>query len=96
MAKKNVDAGILIGSVCDNIKSFLLIKNHRYGNSALCPVGIFSKIDAGSQICNRIDNKLSRIKNAKDLRKNDVVDLIGYLVLLLIQKGWVTFDELID
>jgi len=45
---------------------------------------------------NRIDDKLSRIKNSEELRKNDVVDLMGYLVLLCIKKGWMNFKDLID
>ena len=43
-----------------------------------------------------MDDKLSRIVNGKELRKNDIVDLTGYLVLLLAQKGWDNFKELID
>lgn len=85
-----------ICQVCDNLAHFLESKNAKYGNSALEPVRIFSKTDAESQIFNRIDDKLSRIKNSDELGKNDVVDLIGYLVLVCIKKEWLSFNDLID
>ncbi len=44
----------------------------------------------------RLDDKLSRIKNAKELRKNDVSDILGYLILVCVNLGWDDFDELID
>lgn len=31
-----------------------------------------------------------------ELRRNDVIDLVGYLVLLSIAKGWTDFNDLID
>jgi len=83
-------------AVCTSLADFLEVKNKNYGNSALEPVKIFSKTSAESQILNRIDDKLSRIKNSEELRKNDVVDLMGYLVLLCIKKGWMNFKDLID
>lgn len=82
--------------VCDNLSFFLESKNNKYGNSALEPLRIFSKSDSESQLYSRIDDKLSRIKNSQELRKNDVVDLMGYLVLLCIKKGWMNFKDLID
>lgn len=85
-----------IFQVCDNLSHFLESKNAKYGNSALEPVKIFSKADSESQIFNRIDDKLSRIKNSDELRKNDVVDLMGYLVLLCVKKEWLSFKDLID
>ena len=44
----------------------------------------------------RIDDKIARIRNGSELRKNDVVDLIGYLVLLSIQQGWEDLGDLAD
>ena len=82
--------------VCNNLSNFLEVKNENYGNSALEPVRVFSKTDSESQLYSRIDDKLSRIKNSEELRKNDVVDLMGYLVLLCIKKGWMSFKDLID
>lgn len=80
----------------DNFKEFLKEKNKRYGDSALKPLKTFSKIDSGSQLCNRIDDKLGRISNSSELKKNDVSDLFGYLALLLIEKQWLTFEEFLD
>lgn len=84
-----------IVKVCDSVKNTLLEKNKRYGDSALKPMKVFSKLEAEDGICQRLDDKLSRIKNSEELRKNDVFDLIGYLTLLSVQKGW-TFEDLID
>lgn len=85
-----------ISEVLDSMKRLLTAKNKKYGNSALEPLGVFSKQDASNSICIRIDDKLSRIRNSQELRKNDVSDLIGYLTLLCVDKGWTRFDELID
>lgn len=86
----------LITLVCDNMKELLLEKNIRYGDSALNPMKIFSKFDSTDSICIRLDDKLKRIANSKNLRKNDVADMIGYLVLLCCSKDWLDFKELID
>jgi hypothetical protein len=86
----------LIDKLFINFKEFLKEKNRRYGDSALNPMHIFSKGEAGNQICNRLDDKLDRIKNSDSLRKNDVSDVFGYIALLLIQKNWTEFDDLLD
>lgn len=82
--------------LCNNMADFLIAKNTKYGNSALEPLQIFSHSSSGDQLNNRIDDKLSRIKNSEEPRKNDIVDLIGYLHLKLIDEGWTDFQELID
>lgn len=79
-----------------NMKNFLIEKNKKYGDSALTPHKIFSKLPGYTSIDIRIDDKLSRINNAKELRKNDLIDLIGYLHLKAIEKDWILIDELID
>ena len=80
-----------IEKVCDDIKAMLIAKNKGYGNSALDPLHIFSRIDAAEQIAVRIDDKLSRIVRG-DLMAvqgedywDTVRDLVGYLVLLIVQ-----------
>jgi hypothetical protein len=83
-----------VQKVLFHLEELLLEKNKNYGNSALEPLRVFSKVENSEGILVRIDDKLSRIKNSKELRKNDVVDLLGYLVLLCIQKGWTNFNEL--
>ena len=80
----------------DNFKGFLKEKNRRYGDSALHPLQIFSKIDAGNQICNRIDDKLGRIKNSTGFKKNDISDIFGYIALLLVENNWLDFKDLLD
>jgi hypothetical protein len=82
--------------VCDSLSKFLCEKNRRYGDSALNPVKIFSKLDASNSLTIRMDDKMSRIMNSKELRKNDVWDLFGYLNLLIISKGWEDPSEFLD
>lgn len=85
-----------ITMVCDELKSLLIEKNQRYGDSALNPISIFNKADSLNSVLIRIDDKLSRIKNSDELRKNDVSDLIGYLILLLCSKEWLCLRDLLD
>ncbi len=81
---------------CESLKRFLLEKNKRYGNSALEPINIFSKLSSAEGIKLQMDDKVKRIKNSDELRKNDVVDLMGYLILMCIHKKWTNFDDLLD
>ena len=70
------------------ITDLLKSKNKAYGNTALNPTNIFSKLNASEAICPRIDDKLSRIKNKGiyDETEDTVDDLIGYLFLLKLAK----------
>lgn len=71
-----------IACVCDDLKELLLEKNRKYGDSALNPVRIFSKASTLEQLKVRMDDKLSRLRNAADDEDEDpTTDLIGYLVL---------------
>lgn len=80
--------------ICDSIKDLLLYKNERYGDSALNPKNIFYKGDSTNSIKIRLDDKLARIINNKsEIRVNDVSDLIGYEILLLISMN-VTKDDI--
>jgi hypothetical protein len=75
-----------VHDVLQEIEDLLVAKNEKYGNSALEPLGVFSKLSAKDGLLVRIDDKLKRIKNGS-LEKDDedvVNDLIGYLVLLKI------------
>jgi hypothetical protein len=89
-----------ITKVCNSAARFLIIKNTRYGNSALEPLRVFSNADPAEGILIRLDDKLSRIKyassNDKPLFKNDIVDMLGYLILYCVKQGWTDFDDLID
>lgn len=85
-----------LNSILNSIGKFLKEKNKRYGNSALELSNMFFKGNSEEGLRIRIDDKLKRIKNSDVLRKNDIVDLIGYLIILCITKKWFTFDEFID
>lgn len=76
----------LIKQVSQEVTDLLLEKNAAYGDSALNPVGIFSKGNAIDSLCARLDDKLMRIKSKgiTDATEDTVQDLIGYLILLKI------------
>jgi hypothetical protein len=68
------------------LQDLLEEKNKAYGDSALNPIRLFSKVGAAEALRVRIDDKLSRIKN-KGITpdtEDSLMDLIGYLVLLKI------------
>ena len=73
---------------CNEIRDLLLAKNKAYGDSAIQPENIFSKLDNAQAICARIDDKLSRIKNRglDDATEDTLDDLIGYLILLKVAR----------
>ena len=77
---------IKITEACDDIKALLISKNKKYGDSALKPLGVFSKLNSAEAIKARIDDKLSRINNTglNDAEEDTLDDLIGYLLLLKI------------
>lgn len=65
----------------------LLAKNKSYGDSAFNPLRVFSKADAEEGLRVRIDDKLSRMARGTSFQgDNDVLDLIGYLILLRAYK----------
>ena len=73
---------------CDEVATMLSTKNENYGDSAVNPIQIFSKLSASEAILARIDDKLSRIANCglNDNTEDTLTDLIGYLVLLKIAR----------
>ena len=73
-----------LDNVVKQITNLLKEKNKAYGNSALNPTNIFSKLNASESLCARIDDKIARIKNKgiNDKTEDTVDDLIGYLLLL--------------
>ena len=82
---KNLFA-VQVTQALEEIRDLLIAKNQKYGNSALEPLGVFSKLDAKDGLLVRIDDKLKRIKNGSLERDDEDVinDLIGYLILLKI------------
>lgn len=81
-----------IAEIVDATKDLLLYKNKMYGDSALNPVGIFTKHIRTAPaktvpILVRLDDKLGRVRNAPTLRINDISDIMGYCTLLLVSLG---------
>jgi len=70
--------------ILDSMKDLLLEKNKRYGDSALKPANIFSKLESVDSIKIRLDDKIKRVQNSGETRVNDICDIIGYLTLLLV------------
>ena len=73
-----------LDKVVTRISKLLKSKNKAYGNSALNPANVFSKLSAVEALCSRIDDKLMRIQNKgiNDKTEDTLDDLIGYLFLL--------------
>lgn len=71
------------------MQDLLLYKNQKYGDSALNPKKGWYKGDSKNSILIRLMDKQARIDNNPDPlpRVNDVADIIGYCVLLLISMG---------
>lgn len=80
-------------AILDSLRRLLNHKNKQYGNSALQPMNVFS---GKCKVGQRIDDKLARVANSKELRTNDLVDILGYLVLVCKEKGWDNFDEFME
>lgn len=78
----------LIRQVCDDLAEFLIEKNREYGNSALYPVRVFSKVDAIEQINVRMDDKLSRMvtPGKKNIKEDTPKDFVGYWILREVAK----------
>ena len=82
-------------TITSSMYKVLVEKNKRYGNSALDPLeGIKYTPEDGIKI--RLTDKVKRIINSDNLRKNDIFDVIGYLILLSVAKGWYDFSDQID
>ena len=75
---------IELTKITRDITNLLISKNTAYGNTALNPTNVFSKLNSSEAICARIDDKLARIKNKgiNDKTEDTIDDLIGYLLLL--------------
>lgn len=80
-------------SITASLGDLLAYKNAKYGNSALEPINVFAN---KSKVGQRLDDKISRVRNSPELRKNDVADIIGYLILVCQENNWTNFDEFKD
>lgn len=85
-SKSTKSTADLIIEECDNLRDLLLEKNAAYGDSALNPAGIFSKLNAVEAIKIRLDDKLKRIQNKgiTDQTEDTLSDCLGYMILLKI------------
>ena len=73
--------------ICYNLKDMLIQKNMAYGDSALNPLRVMSNASTIEQLLVRIDDKLNRIRQGRNLLCDDedvIQDLIGYFILLKI------------
>ncbi len=93
IADERLSPDLKFKKIVDSIGELMEYKNIKYGNAALEPLGIF---EGKTKVGQRLDDKLARVKNGNELSKNDVADLIGYLVLTCKEKGWDNFDEFKD
>ena len=86
--KTSNNFGWHLNKVVHKITKLLKTKNASYGNSALIPLNVFSKLDAEESLCARLDDKLARIQNSgiNDQTEDTLDDLIGYLLLLKMAK----------
>ena len=77
-----------IKAKCKRVEDLLLQKNAKYGDASLEPVNIFSKCNSVTSIKARIDDKLKRIQTSGpvDDVEDTLLDLTGYLILLMIAK----------
>lgn len=67
--------------------AMLIEKNRKYGNAALDPIRVFSRLSPLETIHVRMDDKLSRIRNgAADEDEDPILDLAGYCILELIAR----------
>ena len=74
----------LLQEVGDMLKS----KNAAYGDAALTPLRVFSRLDNAAGIRVRLDDKLSRIARGDGSGDEDAVkDLLGYVILLRIAEA---------
>lgn len=79
--------------IANSIGDMLEAKNAAYGGAALEPLNLFASHHPYGA---RVDEKLSRVANSKTLRKNDVADIIGGLILICKDKGWIDFTDQIE
>lgn len=77
-----------VNDVLTEVGRMLLKKNESYGDAALNPSRIFSRADSSEQIRVRLDDKLSRLQRGNTYEDDDdILDIMGYLVLLKIAEG---------
>lgn len=72
----------------NKMRTMLIEKNRKYGDSALSPIRVMSKVSAVEAIQVRQDDKLSRMKNRQNDEDEDPeADFVGYYFLKCIAKA---------
>ena len=89
---KMADTKQQIMETCESVAAMLTDKNAKYGDSALTPIKVFSKLDAANSLAIRMDDKISRLTNSDVIRRDDLTDLVGYCILFMISQGWTGYD----
>lgn len=85
-----------IQEVCNEIAEFLIKKNKSYGDAALTPIRIFSKLDAEAGLRVRMDDKLSRLLSGNgEFNEDTEMDLLGYLILMRVARRRSLTNELL-
>ena len=79
--------------IAKSIGEMVVEKDKAYGNAALKPKKVFAKHHIYGA---RLDEKLARVEHSIELRKNDVADIMGGLMLICKDKGWTDFSDQID
>ena len=94
---------VLIRRYCDALCEFMIAKNRQYGDSALNPVNLMSKLPATEGIKVRVDDKIKRWPASHAPYRNDTVDVTGYLALYCIamykETGdgkWMHYMDMVD
>jgi len=77
---------VLARNVLLRVADMIADKNKKYGDSALSPIRIYSRLDSSNALKVRIDDKLTRIANSglSDDTEDTLMDLIGYMALLVV------------
>ena len=77
-----------VDSLLHEVGDMLKSKNAAYGDAALTPLRVFSRLDNAAGIRVRLDDKLSRIARGDGSGDEDaVLDLMGYVILLRIAES---------
>lgn len=79
----------MIVRACRGLENFLLSKNEKYHNSIYKPLRLLARdAEVDLLIRARIDDKISRIAYGQPGDEDVILDLTGYLVLLLAFRGF--------
>lgn len=79
--KKDLDKVLL------EVRTMLVEKNRKYGDSVLTPKRVFSRASLTEQVRVRMDDKVSRLMSAQGDDEEDAMkDLLGYLIIFEIAK----------